>query len=129
MRQFCLSETIKKPRLRGEYNRANLSPHQRRGSSPLARGIPSTNAFFGAPQRIIPACAGNTKSDKYCQNLYWDHPRLRGEYLRSEMKLVASQGSSPLARGILISPVDSIATPGIIPACVGNTARRRKRNY
>ena len=50
-----------------------------------------------------------------------DHPRSRGEYVVSRSLSVASIGSSPLSRGILLLPVYAERGYGIIPALAGNT--------
>ena len=122
MRQFCLSETIKKPRLCGEYSPEKHIRPKNVGSSPLARGILNRCVCKSYISRIIPACAGNTKSDKYCQNLYWDHPRLCGEYAEGMALKDCLIGSSPLVRGILLFDILRSSTLRIIPACAGNTA-------
>lgn len=107
--------------MRGEYLSylTYLSFH--RGSSPLARGIRSVCSAKRHPVGIIPACAGNTKSDKYCQNLYWDHPRLCGEYLLSPSIWCVMLGSSSLVRGIRGRNGTKGLLDRIIPACAGNT--------
>ena len=68
------------PRLRGEYPSNLRGQKCRRGSPPLARGIPVSNVKLVRCDGITPACAGNTLPST-CQ-LYpnRDHPRLRGEY-------------------------------------------------
>ena len=124
MRQFCLSETIKKPRLRGEYSPEKHIRPKNVGSSPLARGIRVCHSLSSAIRRIIPACAGNTKSDKYCQNLYWDHPRLCGEYLLSPSIWCVMLGSSSLVRGIRGRNGTKGLLDRIIPACAGNTGSK-----
>ena len=68
-------------------------------SSPHARGAPppwSTSAAVGG---IIPACAGSTKKTGFSPTLCRDHPRMRGEHVRSSMMLICREGSSPHARG------------------------------
>lgn len=121
MRQFCLSETIKKPRLCGEYSPEKHIRPKNVGSSPLARGIRYQYCALFPTDQIIPACAGNTKSDKYCQNLYWDHPRLCGEYLLSPSIWCVMLGSSSLVRGIRGRNGTKGLLDRIIPACAGNT--------
>ena len=110
------------PRLRGEYVAYALQRDIPWGSSPLARGILNRCVCKSYISRIIPACAGNTKSDKYCQNLYWDHPRLCGEYAEGMALKDCLIGSSPLVRGILPSKTYPVTLLRIIPACAGNTA-------
>ena len=50
------------PRLRGEYKRRALYRACRRGSPPLARGIPRMAKYEIEQLGITPACAGNTAS-------------------------------------------------------------------
>ena len=71
------------------------------GSPPLARGIP--DGWNVIPYRfgITPACAGNTEQMKVNAGPRWDHPRLRGEYYENKERKLKTEGSPPLARGIL----------------------------
>lgn len=117
----ALSNRSNHPRLRGEYVAYALQRDIPWGSSPLARGILNRCVCKSYISRIIPACAGNTKSDKYCQNLYWDHPRLCGEYLLSPSIWCVMLGSSSLVRGIRGRNGTKGLLDRIIPACVGNT--------
>ena len=118
----ALSNRSNHPRLRGEYIYLLQLSKYGVGSSPLARGILNRCVCKSYISRIIPACAGNTKSDKYCQNLYWDHPRLCGEYAEGMALKDCLIGSSPLVRGILLFDILRSSTLRIIPACAGNTA-------
>ena len=91
------------PRSRGVYVRAVLGPVERRGSSPLARGLRSRDSFSVFLPGIIPARAGFT-------------PRRRTGF-------TTHAGSSPLARGLLRQrPTQTIRTR-IIPARAGFTSR------
>lgn len=110
--------------MRGEYVFAIASAVPLEGSSPLARGILNRCVCKSYISRIIPACAGNTKSDKYCQNLYWDHPRLCGEYLLSPSIWCVMLGSSSLVRGIRGRNGTKGLLDRIIPACAGNTGSK-----
>ena len=75
------------------------------GSSPLARGL-----LWGLRRR---------------PHRGPDHPRSRGVYLRLEAKLDGESGSSPLARGLLLSDADFRHEYGIIPARAGFTPTSR----
>ncbi len=88
------------PRSRGEYTMSQEAPTICSGSSPLSRGIPAADFRGAVGKRIIPALAGNTRCFGTGADAEADHPRSRGEYLRSGTRLTASQGSSPLSRGI-----------------------------
>ena len=70
------------------------------GSSPLARGIFNLEVDVHAHSGIIPARAGNI-CHQITQTIHsGDHPRSRGEYLKTLTQLFMAAGSSPLARGI-----------------------------
>ena len=51
----------------------------------------------------------------------WDHPRSRGEYCVPERSGRASEGSSPLSRGIRMGVLRTSLRSRIIPALAGNT--------
>ena len=89
------------PRLRGEYSDVHITDDRVTGSPPLARGIRRWKKEKHCATRITPACAGNTFITKYCVDRLGDHPRLRGEYADHPVKTRQSEGSPPLARGIL----------------------------
>ena len=74
----------------------------RRGSSPLARGLP----------RLV----------RRAHRLRGDHPRSRGVYQGHGVVRTFMDGSSPLARGLRHPPDRAIAQPGIIPARAGFTS-------
>ena len=50
-----------------------------------------------------------------------NYPRSRGEYFGTILILSATQGSSPLSRGIPIDPESVVGHQRIIPALAGNT--------
>ena len=50
-----------------------------------------------------------------------DHPRSRGVYVDGALHAGASEGSSPLARGLRVDKKPAEAAPGIIPARAGFT--------
>ena len=113
------------PRLRGEYAEILLNSLPKLGSSPLARGIHNWYSVDDDMRRIIPACAGNTVGSKALKESLEDHPRLRGEYWFIPVFNVRFVGSSPLARGILVSSSNLYSIRRIIPACAGNTNKKR----
>ena len=88
------------PRSRGVYAALYCLEMKDMGSSPLARGLPHEPAVIVAEGRIIPARAGfTTRAGRHCRGRQ-DHPRSRGVYFAQKKPVVASQGSSPLARGL-----------------------------
>ena len=88
------------PRLRGEYRLCHCGRWIYLGSPPLARGIPPQSMNILQDRGITPACAGNTVFKSIAVARSWDHPRLRGEYVRVTCQSPGRKGSPPLARGI-----------------------------
>ena len=109
------------PRLRGEYSVKLHNEVEITGSPPLARGILIWNQKLSSKLGITPACAGNTLTIPTFKTFPWDHPRLRGEYFSTGLRLRTSTGSPPLARGIPIFHSMPDVGSGITPACAGNT--------
>ena len=97
------------------------------GSSPLARGLPSTIGALAGAGRIIPARAGFTDVEHELAGEGQDHPRSRGVYPGYDGNLDLNIGSSPLARG-LPARHRHLQSPGrIIPARAGFTWSRFSR--
>ena len=97
----------------------------RRGSSPLARGLPHDRQQRPLRLGIIPARAGFTPKSFEDPSNWPDHPRSRGVYARRTDPPRPRQGSSPLARGL---PGTLSARPRrgrIIPARAGFTSAGR----
>ncbi len=112
------------PRMRGEHLGLCWFCVGCGGSSPHARGTPSTTALRWHWPRIIPACAGNTSCRTCCWRWTWDHPRMRGEHQTNLNNQQSTQGSSPHARGTPSGRWTSEPPDWIIPACAGNTRWR-----
>ena len=108
--------------MRGEHCSSTLSLTPRRGSSPHARGTPGLLSLNEVIPGIIPACAGNTKFTTCAAIFLRDHPRMRGEHVRSSGPPLSFAGSSPHARGTPRCRRHDTKHVGIIPACAGNTA-------
>ena len=109
------------PRSRGVYPTGRIRRPRMSGSSPLARGLPSTTTAAHASRRIIPARAGFTLDDDGSACIEADHPRSRGVYTGSPPTSTATGGSSPLARGLPPGGSRHHATRRIIPARAGFT--------
>ena len=109
------------PRSRGVYHIRQLSSTDRRGSSPLARGLLSPCTYQPFPFRIIPARAGFTRSSARDACREPDHPRSRGVYGTPLTGSLTEQGSSPLARGLRVLRFNDVIGSGIIPARAGFT--------
>ena len=110
------------PRSRGVYPGRGSGRGSSRGSSPLARGLPS-QGHRGLRQRwIIPARAGFTPRARRSSRSSPDHPRSRGVYAEPTGWDPAPWGSSPLARGLHRDRPRHEVIGGIIPARAGFTA-------
>ena len=122
------------PRSRGVYRGAAHSMQYRKGSSPLARGLPISPTQIHARHRIIPARAGFTPGRSCPWSPSPDHPRSRGVYLSMITGVASAGGSSPLARGL--PPARQTRPTGwrIIPARAGftwtsRTSSRRRGDH
>ena len=110
------------PRRRGEHQLVRDLDHPTNGSSPQARGTPSTTPATRATRRFIPAGAGNTHRGANVDSTYTVHPRRRGEHPAVLRSAISAIGSSPQARGTL-QYVGIYASLGrFIPAGAGNTS-------
>ena len=109
------------PRSRGVYPPSSRARSARRGSSPLARGLPLAHGAAELSVRIIPARAGFTPASPNIWPRYSDHPRSRGVYEHLCAVRHMSVGSSPLARGLLAELPDRVIVRRIIPARAGFT--------
>ena len=112
------------PRSRGVYSSSGCQSQSFRGSSPLARGLPSPNGEIVFRRGIIPARAGFTPVTMTVTGVAWDHPRSRGVYLSTITGHAVVPGSSPLARGLHGEELFRSWSFGIIPARAGFTWRR-----
>ncbi len=91
------------------------------GLSPLARGTLAILINANAPNRFIPAGAGNTTWFCFRAHSRTVYPRWRGEHRRCIAKECLNVGLSPLARGTLFNFADSDPPARFIPAGAGNT--------
>ena len=91
------------PRSRGEHVWMEGDAGRDRGSSPLARGTPRVGDPAAEGVRFIPARAGNTLAAPAPARRYPVHPRSRGEHSLRDRAGGSVGGSSPLARGTLLS--------------------------
>ena len=89
------------PRMRGENRRIVPAPLSCVGSSPHARGKPSSLGVGVVMRGLIPACAGKTCISQPFRFAVWAHPRMRGENAPPRPRNTRGVGSSPHARGKL----------------------------
>ena len=116
------------PRSRGVYGVIGEFNSKYGGSSPLARGLRSTQRVPLLPPRIIPARAGFTPGAVATGAVWGDHPRSRGVYPARMSFVETPAGSSPLARGLRWYTIHLMKVKRIIPARAGFTRRRRSSN-
>ena len=98
------------------------------GSSPLARGLRRVPSRFGAGGWIIPARAGFTPEVTRHERHPEDHPRSRGVYVTFRVIHASGEGSSPLARGLLVPGAQVLVDERIIPARAGFTRAASMRS-
>ena len=98
-RNVDISLRVDHPRMRGEHTASSRYMSRSAGSSPHARGTPSSPINARECIGIIPACAGNTKGTATKAGATRDHPRMRGEHLNQAQRTGLDPGSSPHARG------------------------------
>ena len=106
--------------MRGERALHSCSHTGQRGSSPHARETPKPRPSRHNPPRYSPACAGNASRWTTCGYRSAVHPRMRGERNHMGQSGVCEAGSSPHARGTLVSRAHPGSIPRFIPACAGN---------
>ena len=116
------------PRSRGVYRGGVARALRSVGSSPLARGLPTSTATSEQPPRIIPARAGFTAPGPGRSLQGADHPRSRGVYTCGRIRVLGALGSSPLARGLQVGDGFDGEEGGIIPARAGFTNPNRKQS-
>ena len=93
------------PRMRGENIATLPLPAPLLGSSPHARGKRCRTPGLQVPTGLIPACAGKTLRSEPFHRFHRAHPRMRGENTAPLHYLDTGFGSSPHARGKLVSPL------------------------
>ena len=113
------------PRVRGEHPARRIFATWGTGSSPRARGTLDLGTGLDARYRFIPACAGNTSRSPPSSSSSPVHPRVRGEHPAGLRRGADDDGSSPRARGTPQNGESRITSHRFIPACAGNTQRKR----
>ena len=117
----CPVEWGAHPRLRGEHENAGDFSYSLSGSSPPTRGTPHLKSHTHPARRLIPAYAGNTKTELGRQMWASAHPRLRGEHTARWSSISVTLGSSPPTRGTPLSARYPEPAEWLIPAYAGNT--------
>ena len=114
------------PRVCGEHPMPFAASCAVVGSSPRVRGTHEWRLRNEQGNGIIPACAGNTSTRSWHRSRPRDHPRVCGEHLQAAKLVRQRLGSSPRVRGTPGVRHTPHMPFGIIPACAGNTSRRRR---
>ncbi len=111
------------PRACGEHSGAPILCAKARGSSPRLRGTQQPRNYRLAPNRFIPAPAGNTciPCTRPAPNAV--HPRACGEHIQHEDLGIGDAGSSPRLRGTRGFRGPHRLLQRFIPAPAGNTQR------
>ncbi len=117
----CRSHAVH-PRVRGEQFLPLLLAETINGSSPRARGAGNDTKRSARPHRFIPACAGSSVIGHQSAPQCTVHPRVRGEQGSLIQCPKICNGSSPRARGAVISGAKSTLYARFIPACAGSSA-------
>ena len=91
------------------------------GSSPRSRGTRYETLAPWAPDRFIPAIAGNTDVHGPSSMFTPVHPRDRGEHSSDRNRACPDAGSSPRSRGTLERGLRALGDYRFIPAIAGNT--------
>ena len=116
------------PRVCGENSRWSAWATPARGSSPRVRGKLPRESDSTARNRLIPACAGKTRTCGGVPGRKRAHPRVCGENLQVIAHRVELAGSSPRVRGKLPYAGNYSFCPGLIPACAGKTRNLSPRS-
>ena len=110
------------PRMRGDHIVTTVIPMLTEGTSPHARGPLPLHHRVDLVVGNIPACAGTTGDHGAVGVLHGEHPRMRGDHMGFVYLIGAFLGTSPHARGPLLTPHHPSTATGNIPACAGTTA-------
>ena len=109
------------PRVCGENVLSRPDHRAARGSSPRVRGKPLELGGLDADGRLIPACAGKTRTRPHSPGRAGAHPRVCGENLPGDQPPRPALGSSPRVRGKRGLQRRPRGFAGLIPACAGKT--------
>ncbi len=107
--------------MRGEQRRNPETGWPSSGPSPRARGAGRQRGAREFGGGTIPACAGSRTPQMRGRSSRRDHPRVRGEQLRSGDDTGTHTGPSPRARGADGVPTWSVIVTRTIPACAGSS--------
>ncbi len=112
--------------MRGEQRSASRRCAARWGPSPRARGAVIRVVGVDGGHGTIPACAGSSSTQLSRLPGARDHPRVRGEQIRSVRVSPPPSGPSPRARGAALPGALVLQHHGTIPACAGSSGERHR---
>ena len=113
------------PRVCGENPEDGIRSFAVAGSSPRVRGKPHQALPARKPRRLIPACAGKTRTIVQISWASWAHPRVCGENYEAHEIGLRAGGSSPRVRGKPFGDAGREVRERLIPACAGKTTQTR----
>ena|ERR1017187_7887269 len=109
------------PRIRGDHIGEMAQGLDNLGSPPLTRGPHFLSLATTLADGITPAYAGTTSPAPSAIGERWDHPRIRGDHIFTEVRFQFQQGSPPHTRGPPLSDLVGVQAVGITPAYAGTT--------
>ena len=113
------------PRVCGEQAGRHADYRVQIGSSPRVRGTGRSILLPMTGSRFIPACAGNRIERPRVSTTDPVHPRVCGEQQIALKKRGLASGSSPRVRGTAVGSSLAPAIKRFIPACAGNSLRKK----
>ncbi len=115
------------PRMRGDHLPRKTAAGSLAGPPPHARGPRVRDRAARRAFGTTPACAGTTRRRKRPIRGPRDHPRMRGDHLRTRHVIGGTAGPPPHARGPRRARVGVATQRGTTPACAGTTKRKLYR--
>ena len=115
------------PACAGQTIGATIDVTDPSGSSPRVRGRHLLHLLHPHHNRLIPACAGQTRFSGTVGNVNRAHPRVCGADSSQPENGVPGSGSSPRVRGRLRVGHVKCYADGLIPACAGQTHDWQRR--
>ena len=109
------------PRIRGNYSSIFHASPVFGGSPPHTRELLKMNLCSGFRAGITPAYAGTTIKNRCGTSECKDHPRIRGNYYKEQMRHLLMPGSPPHTRELLASASIAACLLRITPAYAGTT--------
>ena len=114
------------PRVCGETDPVQVSPHAESGPSPRVRGNPPARHALANRGGSIPACAGKPAGWSILICIGGVHPRVCGETAPRRLRRPLGSGPSPRVRGNRRRRLAVAEEGGSIPACAGKPPATRR---